>query len=197
MIGEELTAYVLNVRDDGKVDVGLRPPGAAKISIGRDMILDKLYASASAYKGTSRLGLGCEGWLALLQRDAPVSDLGNRSDESPTSPATLGRQRAPSGLGQMVDSSDLNLGRIPTQLDGPARVSTPTCPPTYRVGVEIKGFRKCREDLRGACSSCQRSGRFELINVVVLYLVQHEACIVRNLVQVTPMGIHGGVHKPR
>jgi len=42
----------------------------------------------------SRLGPGCEGWPALLQRDAPVSDLGNRSDESPISPTTLARQRA-------------------------------------------------------------------------------------------------------
>ena len=45
VVGEKLTAYVLNVRDDGKVDVGLRPPGAGKILIGRDMIMDKLYRS--------------------------------------------------------------------------------------------------------------------------------------------------------
>ena len=65
---------------------------------------------------------GCGEWLAVPRVRWPVSDLGNRSDEPPISPATLGRQRAPLGLGQMVGSSDLSLGPILTHHDEDADV---------------------------------------------------------------------------
>ena len=53
-------------------------------------------------------------WRALPWVDAPVFDLGSRPDEPPISPSTLGRQRAPSGLGQIGGSSSLCPGRILT-----------------------------------------------------------------------------------
>ena len=51
VVGEELTGYVLNVRDDGKVDVGLRPPGLGKINIAREMIMERLTNSRSECGG--------------------------------------------------------------------------------------------------------------------------------------------------
>ena len=80
--------------------------------VGRDDLVMLLKHWLRDSPRTSSLGLGCEGWLMLPQLDAPVLDLGNRSDEPPISSATLGRQRAPSGLEQMGGSSDLSLGLI-------------------------------------------------------------------------------------
>ena len=57
-------------------------------------------------------------WRALPWGDAPVFDLGSRPDEPPISPSTLGRQRAPSGLGQIGGSSSLCPGRILTHASG-------------------------------------------------------------------------------
>ena len=78
-------------------------------------------------------------WLAVPRVRWPVSDLGNRPDEPPISPATLGRQRAPLGLGQMVGSSDLSLGPILTH------------PPRH---LDNKNFL---EDLTRACGDLRAS----------------------------------------
>jgi hypothetical protein len=41
-IGDVISAYIHNIRDDGRVDVGLRPGGIKRVHQTRDMILEKL-----------------------------------------------------------------------------------------------------------------------------------------------------------
>ena len=65
-IGETLNAYILNVREDGKLDVNLRPVGYDKVLAARDRIL-----AATRDGTTTAEGKKLPGWLQVGPRSSP------------------------------------------------------------------------------------------------------------------------------
>jgi RNA recognition motif-containing protein len=55
-IGETLNAYILNVREDGKLDVTLRPVGYDKVLVARDRILAAARDGAATVDGQEQAG---------------------------------------------------------------------------------------------------------------------------------------------
>ncbi len=65
-IGETLNAYILNVREDGKLDVTLRPVGYDKVLAARERILAAVQGSSATINGQEE-----QGWLEVGPKSSP------------------------------------------------------------------------------------------------------------------------------
>lgn len=134
-IGQTLTAYVLSIREDGKLDITLRPVGYDKVLQGSERVLEKIQEASSGLKsGDNRIPGGAGGgFFPLGPKSSP--------EEVWKILPGMSKREFKSSVGKIVNEGKVEIveeGRGLRYIPEGARVETPKAPYS---GKSPRGWR--------------------------------------------------------